>query len=59
LLAARREPEIIAHIQRLVPEYNPAAKLARDQSEETAPADEAKPPRSPLWSCVEDRVWMP
>jgi FlaA1/EpsC-like NDP-sugar epimerase len=28
LLAARQETEIIAHIQRLVPEYNPAAKGA-------------------------------
>jgi FlaA1/EpsC-like NDP-sugar epimerase len=26
LLAARREPEVIAHIQKLVPEYNPSAK---------------------------------
>ena len=29
LVAARQEPEIIAHIQRLVPEYSPAARLGR------------------------------
>jgi FlaA1/EpsC-like NDP-sugar epimerase len=35
LLTARQELEIIAHIQRLVPEYVPAAaKSARDQTEE-------------------------
>jgi FlaA1/EpsC-like NDP-sugar epimerase len=33
LIAARQEPEIITHIQRLVPEYTPAAKWARDRSE--------------------------
>jgi FlaA1/EpsC-like NDP-sugar epimerase len=56
LLAARQEPKIIAHIQRLVPEYNAAAKWAR---EEMASADEPNLPRSPLWSRDEDRVWMP
>jgi FlaA1/EpsC-like NDP-sugar epimerase len=50
LLAARREPEIITHIQRLVPEYNPAAKLARDRSEEMLVAEGSGPALSPLWS---------
>jgi FlaA1/EpsC-like NDP-sugar epimerase len=31
LLAARHEPGIIAHIQKLVPEYNPAPKWASSQ----------------------------
>jgi FlaA1/EpsC-like NDP-sugar epimerase len=35
LVAARREMEIIAHIQTLVPEYNPA-RLVRDQPDEVA-----------------------
>jgi FlaA1/EpsC-like NDP-sugar epimerase len=34
LLAARQEPEIIQHIQRLVPEYKPASKYTREPSEE-------------------------
>jgi len=34
LLAARHEPELIQHIQRLVPEYKPASKYARETSEE-------------------------
>jgi hypothetical protein len=33
ILALRHEAEIVAHIQRLVPEYTPAARLARDPSQ--------------------------
>jgi FlaA1/EpsC-like NDP-sugar epimerase len=44
LVAARREPEIIAHIQKLVPEYNPAAKWAREQAEVLVPAGEPSLP---------------
>jgi hypothetical protein len=36
LITARQEEKIIAHIRGLVPEYNPAAKWARDQSAENA-----------------------
>ena len=39
LLAARHEPGIIAHIQRLVPEYNPATKWARSQAVEMLVGD--------------------
>jgi FlaA1/EpsC-like NDP-sugar epimerase len=34
LLGARQEPELIQHIQRLVPEYKPASKQTREPSEE-------------------------
>jgi FlaA1/EpsC-like NDP-sugar epimerase len=34
MLAARRELELIPHIQRLVPEYKPAAKYTRNSTEE-------------------------
>jgi FlaA1/EpsC-like NDP-sugar epimerase len=34
LLAARQEPEIIKHIQRLVPEYKPASKYTCESAEE-------------------------
>jgi FlaA1/EpsC-like NDP-sugar epimerase len=34
LIGAREEPEIIQHMQRLVPEFKPAAKRPRDSSEE-------------------------
>ena len=40
LIAARREPEIIAHLQRLVPEYSPAARGGR-QLLELVPAPHA------------------
>jgi hypothetical protein len=29
LIAARREPQIIAHLQTMVPEYSPAERLRR------------------------------
>jgi FlaA1/EpsC-like NDP-sugar epimerase len=34
LLGARQEPELIQHIQRLVPEYKPASKYTREPSED-------------------------
>jgi FlaA1/EpsC-like NDP-sugar epimerase len=36
LINARQEEKVIAHIRRLVPEYNPVAKPTRDQSAENA-----------------------
>jgi FlaA1/EpsC-like NDP-sugar epimerase len=51
LLAARQEPEIIAHIQRMVPEYSPVYKRTGAHSEEVPPATE-EPVLSPVpsWS---------
>ena len=49
LLGARREAEIIAHIQKLVPEYTPGAKPVRDR-EEHAPVNGSALLPSPLWS---------
>jgi FlaA1/EpsC-like NDP-sugar epimerase len=50
LLAARQEPEIIAHIQRLVPEYNPSVKGVSEQPEEILIADESRLQPTPVWS---------
>ena len=33
LLALRHEVEIVAHIQKLVPEFTPTARLTRDQGD--------------------------
>jgi FlaA1/EpsC-like NDP-sugar epimerase len=49
LLAARQEQQIIAHIQKLVPEYNPAAKWTRDQSAAMLLADGLSLPHSLPW----------
>jgi len=48
LLAARLGPELIRHIQNLVPEYKPAAKYASNPPEETLTASASSGPRSPL-----------
>jgi len=48
LLAARREPDIIAHIQRLVPEYSPAGRLQPQPQVVVASRNGLAP--SPLWS---------
>jgi len=45
LIAARQEPEIIAHLQRLVPEYNPAARRG-SQPIEMVPANRSSGLRS-------------
>ncbi len=45
LIAARQEPEIIAHLQRLVPEYKPAATRRR-QPVEMVPANKSSGLRS-------------
>jgi hypothetical protein len=45
LIAARQEPEIIAHLQELVPEYNPAAP-GRRHPVELAPANKTSGLRS-------------
>jgi FlaA1/EpsC-like NDP-sugar epimerase len=42
LLVARREPELIQHMQTLVPEYTPAAKITSKASEEMLPAGAPK-----------------
>ena len=39
LIAARQEPEIIAHLQELVPEYSPAAR-GGPQTIEMVPANQ-------------------
>jgi FlaA1/EpsC-like NDP-sugar epimerase len=50
LLGARRELEIIAHVQKLVPEFNPSARPATDPQPELAPAAAgSSPPRFSLW----------
>jgi FlaA1/EpsC-like NDP-sugar epimerase len=50
LFSARREPEILAHIQRLVPEYDPGARQERHPAAEILLAGDPVLPRSPLWS---------
>jgi FlaA1/EpsC-like NDP-sugar epimerase len=50
LLVARQEPEIIAHIQRLVPEYYPAAMVGREQPIEIPVVGESNLKPSPVRS---------
>jgi FlaA1/EpsC-like NDP-sugar epimerase len=50
LFSARREPEILAHIQRLVPEYDPGARQERHPAAEILLAGDPVLARSPLWS---------
>ena len=50
LLAARRELELIPHIQRLVPEYRPAAKYTRNSTKEPLPVSASNGPLFPLLS---------
>jgi FlaA1/EpsC-like NDP-sugar epimerase len=57
LLAARQEPEVIAHIQRMVPEYTPAAKWLCDQSRETL-AGKPGLPDSQFAVARRERTWM-
>jgi FlaA1/EpsC-like NDP-sugar epimerase len=45
LIAARREADVIEHLQRLVPEYTPGARLGR-RSAEIAPPDKSSELRS-------------
>ena len=49
-LVARKEPGIIAHIQKLVPEYNPPEKWSRDHWEEVAPSGDPRLSQAPWWS---------
>ncbi len=49
LVAVRREPEIIAHLQKLVPEYTPAGKRKAEQLDLLlAPAATLAPPLVPV-----------
>ena len=50
LLGARQEPEIIQHIQRLVPEYNPASKCTRQALEGKLAAGASPATRVPTTS---------
>ena len=60
LLAARQELEIIAHLQRLVPEYNPAAaKRVHDQSKEAALGGVSRLPGSPFLVAPRGRASTP
>jgi FlaA1/EpsC-like NDP-sugar epimerase len=50
LLTARQEPQLIQHIQKLVPEYKPAAKCTNGQREQRLLASEFTPSRPALLS---------
>jgi hypothetical protein len=49
LLAVRKEAELIAHIQTLVPEYDPCAELVRERHERVF-AGKPAAAHTPLWS---------
>jgi hypothetical protein len=49
MLRTQHEPDIIAHIRHLVPEYKPMAKWIGTQTDEYQ-AEEADVPRSVFWS---------
>jgi FlaA1/EpsC-like NDP-sugar epimerase len=50
LLTARQEPQLIQHIQKLVPEYKPAAKCTNEQREQKLLAGAFNPSRPALLS---------
>jgi FlaA1/EpsC-like NDP-sugar epimerase len=50
LLAARQEPEIISHIQELVPEYTPSARFVHEQLDELLHLNGSGPQHSPSWT---------
>lgn len=50
LLGARQVPELIQHMQRLVPEYKPASKVSREPSEEMLLSGASDRSRSPFLS---------